>query len=94
MLYALGVLIVLAIIFGPSLWVKFVMSRYSTEKPEMPGTGGELAKHLVKRFSLKKFLKDWDKSSIDWDDSDGEMKIAIIKDIKNSLDFIILRYFE
>jgi len=40
-------------IFGPSLWVKFVMRRYSTEKPEMPGTGGELAKHLIKRFSLK-----------------------------------------
>tara|TARA_Y100000816_G_scaffold282925_1_gene259172 strand:- start:109 stop:783 length:675 start_codon:yes stop_codon:yes gene_type:complete len=49
----MGVLIVLAIIFGPSLWVKFVMRRYSTEKPEMPGTGGELAKHLIKRFSLK-----------------------------------------
>ena len=48
-----GVLIILAIIFGPSLWVKFVMRRYSTEKPEMPGTGGELAKHLIKRFSLK-----------------------------------------
>ena len=53
MLYAMGALIVLAIIFGPSLWVKFVMRRYSTEKPEMPGTGGELAKHLIKRFSLK-----------------------------------------
>ena len=48
-----GALIVLAMIFGPSLWVKFVMRRYSTEKPEMPGTGGELAKHLIKRFSLK-----------------------------------------
>ena len=29
------------------------MSRYSSEKPEMPGTGGELAKHLIERFSLK-----------------------------------------
>ena len=48
-----GALIVIAVIFGPSLWVKFVMRRYSTEKPEMPGTGGELAKHLIKRFSLK-----------------------------------------
>ena len=53
MALAAGALIVLAMIFGPSLWVKFVMRRYSTEKPEMPGTGGELAKHLVKRFSLK-----------------------------------------
>ena len=53
MALAAGALIVLAVIFGPSLWVKFVMRRYSTEKPEMPGTGGELAKHLIKRFSLK-----------------------------------------
>jgi hypothetical protein len=53
MAIAAGALIVLAVIFGPSLWVKFVMRRYSTEKPEMPGTGGELAKHLIKRFSLK-----------------------------------------
>ena len=48
-----GALIVLALIFGPSLWVKLVMKRYSSVKPEMPGTGGELAKHLIQRFSLK-----------------------------------------
>ena len=48
-----GVLIVLALIFGPSLWVKFVMKKYSSEKPEIPGTGGELAEHLIKRFSLE-----------------------------------------
>ena len=53
MALAAGALIVIAVIFGPSMWVKFVMRRYSTEKPEMPGTGGELAKHLIKRFSLK-----------------------------------------
>ena len=53
MALAAGAFIVFAVIFGPSLWVKFVMWRYSSEKPEMPGTGGELAKHLVERFSLK-----------------------------------------
>ena len=53
MALAAGALIVIAVIFGPSLWVKLVMRRYSSEKPEMPGTGGELAKHLIKRFSLK-----------------------------------------
>ena len=48
-----GVLIVSVLIFGPSLWVKFVMRKHSPEKPEIPGTGGELAKHLIERFSLK-----------------------------------------
>ena len=53
MALAAGILIVLALIFGPSLWVKLVMGRHSSEKPEIPGTGGELAKHLIERFSLK-----------------------------------------
>ena len=53
MVLAIGVLVVLALIFGPSLWVKMVMRRHSSQQPEMPGTGGELAKHLIERFSLK-----------------------------------------
>ena len=53
MFFAVATLTILAIIFGPSLWVKMVMRRYSTEQSEIPGTGGELAKHLIERFSLK-----------------------------------------
>ena len=53
MFLAAGALIAIAIIFGPSLWVKLGMKRYSSEKPEIPGTGGELANHLIERFSLK-----------------------------------------
>ena len=53
MFFAVGALIILAVVFGPSLWVKLVMKRYSSEKPEMPGTGGELAEHLIERFYLK-----------------------------------------
>ena len=48
-----GLLIILAFIFGPSLWVKLVMKKYSLEKSEIPGTGGELARHLIKQLSLK-----------------------------------------
>ena len=53
-----GVFIVLAIIFGPTLWVKFVMNRYSSQLPEISGTGGELAKHLIERFSLKDVIRE------------------------------------
>ena len=48
MTYLIGMVIVLAVIFGPSLWVKFVMNRYSSQLHEISGTGGELAKHLIK----------------------------------------------
>ena len=53
MFFAAGIITILALIFGPSFWVKFVMRRHSSEKTEIPGTGGELAKHLIERFSLK-----------------------------------------
>ena len=44
---------VLAIlVYVPSFWVRRVMSKYSREMPELSGTGGELARHLIKRYKL------------------------------------------
>lgn len=53
MFLSVGLIVLLALVFGPSLWVKFVMKRYSSDRPEMPGTGGELAQHLIDRFELE-----------------------------------------
>ena len=53
MVLLMVMLIVIAIIFGPSLWVKFVMNKYSSQLTEISGTGGQLAKHLIEKFSLK-----------------------------------------
>lgn len=43
---------VVGAVFLPSLWVRWVMKRYARELPDLPGTGGELAKHLIQRFEL------------------------------------------
>ena len=44
---------VLAIlVYVPSFWVRRVMTKYSAELGSLPGTGGELAHHLIKRFEL------------------------------------------
>ena len=45
-----AVLAILVIV--PSFWVRHIMSKYSKEIPGLPGTGGELAEHLIKRFEL------------------------------------------
>ena len=42
----------LALVFGPNLWVRWVMRRYAEDLAAMPGTGGELAQHLIKEFNL------------------------------------------
>ncbi|MEQ8480356.1 MAG: zinc metallopeptidase [Hoeflea sp.] len=48
----LGVLLVLALIYAPQFWVGHTMRRHSHERPDFPGTGGEMAQHLVERFGL------------------------------------------
>ena len=40
------------LVYVPSFWVRHIMSKHSKEIAELPGTGGELAKHLIERFEL------------------------------------------
>lgn len=52
MLYALAVIAVLALVSLPQAWVKWALSRHGANRPDLPGTGGELAEHLVRHFKL------------------------------------------
>lgn len=52
MLIVLGTVLLLLAVFGPSLWIKLQMHRYGQTLEAMPGTGGELAEHLIERFGL------------------------------------------
>lgn len=45
-------LAVLAAIYAPQFWVGHTMRRHGEERPDFPGTGGEMARHLVERFEL------------------------------------------
>jgi len=53
LLYAILTLILIAAVYGPQFWVRYTIRRYSTEIPTLPGTGAELAEHLVERFGLE-----------------------------------------
>jgi len=46
-------IIVVAVILGPQLWTRRVFSKHSAPRPDYPGTGGELARHLLNRFDLQ-----------------------------------------
>ncbi len=52
MLWVIVIGLILVVVFGPAFWVRWVMSTYNTHIEGMPGTGGELAKHLVRQFQL------------------------------------------
>ena len=48
-----GFCLLLILILGPHLWTKYVFKRYDSALSELPGTGGELARHLVSRLKLE-----------------------------------------
>lgn len=53
MIFAVLGIVLLIAIYAPSVWVRMVMNKYSKEDPNMRGTGGELAVHLIDRFKLE-----------------------------------------
>ena len=44
---------VLAAVFVPQMWARSVLDRYGRERPDIPGTGAELALHLLKSGKLE-----------------------------------------
>ena len=54
MSWLLLAVLLFALLYGPQLWVQQVLTQYH-KKPEenFPGTGGELARHLLDRYGLQ-----------------------------------------
>ena len=46
------VVVFLAMAVLPQLWVRQTIGRHDAERPDLDGTGGELARHLLNRFDL------------------------------------------
>ena len=53
MLVVVLLVAILALVFGPQLWIKRTLRIYGVHRSDLSGTGGELAEHLIQRFSLE-----------------------------------------
>lgn len=51
--YLILTALVALLALGPNLWIRSVMRRHQTSREDLPGTGGELARHLIQRFALE-----------------------------------------
>ena len=51
-----AILLILALVIGlamlPQLWVRNVISRHSADRPDIAGTGGQFARHLLDEMKL------------------------------------------
>ena len=49
----LPIIFIFALVFGPGIWVRKVMTRYSSPEDRYDGTGGELARYLLDSQDLQ-----------------------------------------
>ena len=52
MVYILAVLLLIGLMFYPQYATRRILSKYSAPRADIPGTGGEFARHLLNRFSV------------------------------------------
>jgi Zn-dependent membrane protease YugP len=52
-LVVIAVALLLATVFGPQLWIRHVLKRHGVDRSDLPGTGGELARHLLDEAGLQ-----------------------------------------
>ncbi len=46
------ILLVVSAVFGPQLWAKHVLAKHGGRRDDLPGTGSELARHLIEGLQL------------------------------------------
>ena len=49
----LGAVLFFGLIFGPQAWIRATMAKYGVARDDFPGTGGELARHLLDEAGLQ-----------------------------------------
>lgn len=47
------IMFLLLVVFGPQWWAQRTFKRYAAPRDDIPGTGAELARHLLKRFHMQ-----------------------------------------
>lgn len=87
-------LLILALVFGPGLWVRRVMSRYSQPEDRYTGTGGELARHLLDRHGLEKVKVEETEQGDHYDPVDKAVRLTADKFNGRSLTAIVVAAHE
>ena len=72
-------LILLALVFGPGLWVSRVMRRYSEPANRYPGTGAELVRHLAERLGLPDLQVERTEAGDHYDPAQGVVRLTADK---------------
>lgn len=69
-------LLLIGLIFLPQLWVRYSIARYAYHREDYPGTGGELARHLLDQANLKDIPVEISKTGDHYDPIDKAVRLS------------------
>jgi Zn-dependent membrane protease YugP len=69
-------LIIALVVFGPGLWVKRVLDRYSEPADRYAGTGAQLARHLLNKNGLQAVAVERSKQGDHYDPEDKAVRLT------------------
>jgi Zn-dependent membrane protease YugP len=81
-LYAVLFAGLLLLIYGPQLWVRYVIRKHDKPLENMPGTGAELARHLIERFALEGVTVEETEKNLDYF-SPSEKVVGLAPEVYN-----------
>lgn len=72
----IAIVLLLVVVFGPSLWVRRVLDRYSRPADRYAGTGGQLARHLLDKNGLQHVKVEVTETGDHYDPSDKTVRLT------------------
>jgi uncharacterized protein len=69
-------LIIIAVIFGPGIWVQRVLAKHSKPANRYAGTGAQLARHLLNKHGLENVKVEETKDGDHYDPSDKAVRLT------------------
>ena len=72
----IAIIALLGLIFGPQVWINWTLRKHATERPDMPGTGGELARLLLDKAGLQTVTIDVVKAGDHYSPDDRAVRLT------------------
>jgi Zn-dependent membrane protease YugP len=94
MVIAIGILLILVLVFGPAIWVRRVLERYSEPEDRYPGTGEQLARELLDAQGLQAVAVEATEQGDHYDPLDKTVRLTADKFSGRSLTAITVAAHE
>jgi len=87
-------IVIIVVIYGPQFWAQTIFKRYSKCQAHIPGTGGELATHLLKHYKITNVTVEQTEKGDHYDPTDKAVRLSNKNYSDNSLTAIAVAAHE